>query len=193
MKMEEHPSQLQIHKQIDELFETFDARKESRKTLLGFSLIYLSGYFTDPPALFHPQLIHALESEDERRVLILGFRGSGKSTFGSMALPLWAALEYPEKYPFIILVADSARQATLNISAIKHELETNQLIKQDYDAPKHLARVIHHEYFEPAYPDFAPRTKWSLQNAFTSGFKLLEPVPQFKATASFGEFFNSLN
>jgi hypothetical protein len=100
--------------------------------LLGFSLVYLTGYFTDPPALFHPQLIHVLESEDECRVLILGFRGSGKSTFGSMALPLRAALEYPEKYPFIILVADSSRQATLNISAIKHELETNQLIKQDY-------------------------------------------------------------
>ena len=130
--MEEPPRQLQLHSEIDELFETFDARKESRKSLLGFSLVYLSGYFTDPPALFHPELIHALESEAERRVLILGFRGSGKSTFGSLALPLWAALEYPEKYPFIILVADSSRQATLNISAIKHELETNQLIKQDY-------------------------------------------------------------
>jgi predicted phage terminase large subunit-like protein len=130
--MEKNPSQLQPHSAIDELFETFDARKESRKSLLGFSLVYLSGYFTDPPAVFHPELIRALESEAERRVLILGFRGSGKSTFGSLALPLWAALEYPEKYPFIILVADSSRQATLNISAIKHELETNQLIKQDY-------------------------------------------------------------
>jgi hypothetical protein len=58
-------------------FESFEARKESRKTLLGFSLIYLTGYFTDPPATFHPQLVHALEDERERRVLILGFRGSG--------------------------------------------------------------------------------------------------------------------
>jgi hypothetical protein len=113
-------------------FETFEGRKESRKHLLGFSLIYLTGYFTDPPATFHPQLVHALEDENERRVLILGFRSSGKSTFGSLALPLWAALEHPDKYPFIILVADSSRQATLNISAIKHELETNTLIKQDY-------------------------------------------------------------
>jgi phage terminase large subunit-like protein len=117
---------------LDSPFDTFEARKESRKSLLGFSLVYLTGYFTDPPALFHPELIHALESDAEKRVLILGFRGSGKSTFGSLALPLWAALEYPEKYPFIILVADSSRQATLNISAIKHELETNSLIKQDY-------------------------------------------------------------
>jgi predicted phage terminase large subunit-like protein len=41
-------------------------------------------------------------------------------------------LEYPDKFPFIILIADSSRQATLNISAIKHELETNRRIKQDY-------------------------------------------------------------
>jgi hypothetical protein len=108
--MEEPPSQLQVHNEIDALFETFEARKESRKSLLGFSLVYLTGYFTDPPALFHPELIHALESEHDRRVLVLGFRGSGKSTFGSLALPLWEALEYPEKYPFIILVADSSRQ-----------------------------------------------------------------------------------
>jgi phage terminase large subunit-like protein len=123
-----HPQTLQ---QLDP-FDNFEARKESRKHLLGFSLIYLTGYFTDSPATFHPQLVHALAEEHERRVLILGFRGSGKSTFGSLALPLWAALEYPEKYPFIILIADSSRQATLNISAIKHELETNALIKQDY-------------------------------------------------------------
>lgn len=113
-------------------FETFEARKESRKHLLGFSLIYLTGYFTDPPATFHAQLVHALASDKDRRLLIIGFRGSGKSTLGSLALPLWAALEYPEKYPFIILISDSARQATLNIAAIKTELETNNLIKQDY-------------------------------------------------------------
>ena len=117
-----------------DLFESYEARRQSAKSLLGFSLIYLHGYFSDPPALFHPQLINTLENEAEKRLLIIGFRGSGKSTFGSLALPLWAALEHPEKYPFIILVADSARQATLNISAIKYELETNNLIKQDYGA-----------------------------------------------------------
>jgi phage terminase large subunit-like protein len=113
-------------------FESFDGRQESRKHLLGFSLIYLSGYFTDPPATFHPQLVHTLEDYDQRRLLVIGFRGSGKSTFGSLALPLWAALEKPEQYPFIILISDSTRQATLNIAAIKNELETNSLIKQDY-------------------------------------------------------------
>ena len=126
------PHQQSPESSLSIAFETFEGRKESRKHLLGFSLIYLTGYFTDPPATFHPQLVHALEDEKERRLLVLGFRGSGKSTFGSLALPLWAALEHPDKYPFIILISDSARQATLNIAAIKTELETNQLIKQDY-------------------------------------------------------------
>ena len=129
--MQEHPNQLQ-KPPPESFFETYEARRESARTLLGFSLVYLSGYFTDPPASFHPHLVHALEDDTLKRLLIIGFRGSGKSTFGSLALPLWAALEHPDKYPFILLIADSSRQATLNISSIKSELENNNLIKQDY-------------------------------------------------------------
>jgi hypothetical protein len=33
---------------------------------------------------------------------------------------------------------------------------------------------------------------WSLSNAFTSAFKKLDPIPQFKATAKLGEFLNHL-
>ena len=81
-----------------------------------------------------------------------------------------------------------------------HQLTDGQAKEQIYrafiedqlDAPKHLARLVHKEYFEPSYPDFAPRTAFSLQNAFTSAFKVLDPIPQFKATASLGQFF-SLN
>jgi phage terminase large subunit-like protein len=117
-------------------FESFEERRESGKTLLGFSLVYLHGYFNEKPAAFHADLIHSLEADSYKRLLIIGFRGSGKGIFGSLALPLWAALERPDLYPFIILVADSSRQATLNITSIKHELETNELIKQDYGQVK---------------------------------------------------------
>jgi hypothetical protein len=59
------------------------------------------------------------------------------------------------------------------------------------EAPKHLARMVHDLYFEPKYEEFRPRTIWSLSNAFTSAFKQLEPIPQFKATAKLGEFLES--
>jgi hypothetical protein len=51
-----------------------------------------------------------------------------------------------------------------------------------------LAAVRTDGYFEPKYEEFRSRTIWSLSNAFTSAFKELEPIPQFKATAKLGEF-----
>jgi hypothetical protein len=59
------------------------------------------------------------------------------------------------------------------------------------EAPKHLARTGYDLYFEPKYEEFRPRTIWSLSNAFTSAFKELEPIPQFKATAKLGEFLEA--
>jgi hypothetical protein len=59
------------------------------------------------------------------------------------------------------------------------------------EAPKHLARTVHDLYFEPNYEEFRPRTIWSLSNAFTSAFKELDPIPQFKATAKLGEFLEA--
>jgi hypothetical protein len=60
------------------------------------------------------------------------------------------------------------------------------------EAPKHLARTVHDLYFEPKYEEFQPRTIWSLSNAFTSAFKELDPIPQFKSTAKLGEFLEAL-
>jgi hypothetical protein len=43
---------------------------------------------------------------------------------------------------------------------------------------------------DPKYDEFRPRTMWSLSNAFTSAFKELEPVPQFRATAKLGQYLD---
>src|SRR5207248_1418736 len=59
------------------------------------------------------------------------------------------------------------------------------------EAPKHLARTVDDVYFEPKYEEFRSRTIWSLSNAFTSAFKELDPIPQFKATAKLGEFMET--
>jgi hypothetical protein len=50
---------------------------------------------------------------------------------------------------------------------------------------------VHDLYFEAKYEEFRPRTIWGLSNAFTSAFKELDPVPQFKATAKLGEFLEA--
>ena len=61
-------------------------------------------------------------------------------------------------------------------------------IEDELDAPKHLARRVHELYFGPEHEDFQLRTMWSLSNAFTSAFKELDPIPQFKATAKLGPY-----
>lgn len=61
-------------------------------------------------------------------------------------------------------------------------------IESELEVPKHLARSVHDHYFNPQYDEFAPRTIWSLSNAFTSAFKQLDPIPQFKATAKLAGF-----
>lgn len=114
------------------MFDDHEVRKAFAKSLHGFCLVYLSHYMMFDPAEFHDELLGTLGDHDEHNLSIMGFRGSAKSTFGSLALPLWAALEHSDKYQFIIPVADTGTQAGLNIRAIKEELENNRLIKQDY-------------------------------------------------------------
>lgn len=61
-------------------------------------------------------------------------------------------------------------------------------VEGDLDAPKHLTRRVHDLYFSPEVEEFAPRTIWSLSNAFTSAFKELDPIPAFKATGKLAAF-----
>lgn len=98
----------------------------------AFCLIYFSHYFQLEPALFHPELAINLEDQYNRFLEIIGARGVAKSTYGSLAFPVYAALEQPEKYPFIIPVADTSAQSSMNIANIKNELENNKLLLQDY-------------------------------------------------------------
>ena len=64
-------------------------------------------------------------------------------------------------------------------------------IEGELDVPKHLVRKVHELYFTPQHHEFESRTMWSLSNAFTSAFKELDPIPQFRATARLGRFLES--
>ena len=63
-------------------------------------------------------------------------------------------------------------------------------VQGELDVPKHLARRVHDLYFDPQVEEFAPRTTWTLSNAFTSAFKELDPIPQFRATAKLASFLD---
>jgi len=66
-------------------------------------------------------------------------------------------------------------------------------IEGELEVPRHLARVVHARYFDPQHEEFAPRTMWSLSNAFTLAFKELEAIPQFRAAAKLGAFLEGIH
>jgi hypothetical protein len=82
------------------------------------------------------------------------------------------------------------REQQLSTSAAKLIIY-RAFIEGELGAPRHLAGVVHGLYFNPKYGEFQPRTMWSLSNAFTSAFKELEPIPQFRMTAKLGAFLEA--
>lgn len=64
-------------------------------------------------------------------------------------------------------------------------------IESELECPRHLDRIVHSLYFNPQHEEFQPRTIWSLSNAFTSAFKELDAIPQFKATGKLAGFLES--
>ncbi len=69
-------------------------------------------------------------------------------------------------------------------------------VEGELEVPRHLARVVHEYYFNSPlhFGDaFASRTMWSLSNAFTSAFRELDAIPQFRATAKLGQFLERRN
>lgn len=102
----------------------------AKSSFTMFCLIYLGHYFNLAPAKFHKKLVRILENDKAEAVGVIGFRGSAKSTFCSLAYPIWCAVS--RKFNFMILINDTTPQAKLNIANIKTELEENELINLDF-------------------------------------------------------------
>jgi hypothetical protein len=85
---------------------------------------------------------------------------------------------------------ESWRAQQLSTAAAKLAIY-RAFIEGDLEIPKHLARRVHELYFTPQHEEFESRTMWSLSNAFTSAFKELDPIPQFRATAKLGRFLEA--
>lgn len=106
------------------------------KTLWGFTQVYLADGLSLPPAGFHKEMADALGDHSCEFLEILGFRQSAKSFYGSLALPLWAALVHPERYQYIVLVGDKFSQSSQVIANIKRELDNNFVLKADFGIVK---------------------------------------------------------
>lgn len=101
----------------------------AENSVVGFISACLPHYINYRTAEFHYTLSDVLtdNSGDKDLVEVIGFRDSAKSTYATLALPLFAALT--GRYKFIVLINDTSEQIKLTIANIKFELENNVYIK----------------------------------------------------------------
>ncbi|MFZ5831592.1 MAG: hypothetical protein ACOY3P_16020 [Planctomycetota bacterium] len=101
--------------------------------LLRWGQSFLPQHFARPPSLMHRWLAAQLGRMHTRRGMklnVLGPRGGAKSTLGSLAFALRAALEAAE--PYIWIVSDTRHQAEAHLENIKAELVGNPKLAMGY-------------------------------------------------------------
>jgi len=121
----------------DELARRHRLRARAEKVrgldLLAWGRRYLPDHFRRPPSPMHRWLAEqAAEMAAARgvRVNLLGPRGGAKSTIGTLALPLRAALERRE--PYIWIVSDTVDQAAGHLENLKAELVGSRRLARDF-------------------------------------------------------------
>lgn len=116
-----------------------DRRFKAEHSFEAFCNIYLGEHFSLEPADFHTELADILEDDTEEAVAVIGFRGSAKTTFSSLAYPLWVAVM--KKYNFIIITNETKLQMELNIENIRKEIEDNELLQFDFPELRYKTRM----------------------------------------------------
>lgn len=114
------------------LSNLFHLKELVNSSLMGLVSTCLAHYVTKDMAKYHHSVAQMLESTDQKdeRVLVVGYPGSAKSVFISLAYPIWRAIT--GRSHFIVLIGDTERQVALMIRNIRHEIETNRVIKLLY-------------------------------------------------------------
>lgn len=118
-----------------EVFDRMMADRGVRATVCSespyaFFHVYFAHAVEYDTAAFHREMFHLIGQEELRRIFIVSFRGSGKSTIFTSALPLWSIMGKLQK-KFVLIICDTLPQAKLQMDAIKQELEGNALLKND--------------------------------------------------------------
>jgi predicted phage terminase large subunit-like protein len=112
--------------------------RQGRASLLDWGREFLPEHFHRPPSGLQSWLAAELDGWETFRktsrrgvkLNIVGPRGAAKSTLGSLAFPLRAAVEAREAY--IWITSDTRHQAVMHLENIKSELLDNRRLRETY-------------------------------------------------------------
>lgn len=120
---------------LQKITEAVQNSREARidlaeKSLGYFATIYFSHYFKNNVPQFHHDMYELLADENVKRLEVIAFRGSAKSTIVSLIYPIWCSV-FKKKH-FIILCSDTHSQAKQIITNLIFELEHNDKLVRDF-------------------------------------------------------------
>ncbi|MFH0873459.1 MAG: hypothetical protein V1846_01315 [Candidatus Komeilibacteria bacterium] len=95
-----------------------------------FFHVYFAHYVTYETAPFQQEIFHLTEDDKLKLCVLVAFRESGKSTIVATSYPLWAILGKQQK-KFVLLLSQTQIKAQQQLRNIKHELENNEILKND--------------------------------------------------------------
>jgi len=99
-----------------------------------FARYYLPHHFDLEPAKFHQKIFEDVQNlllgEGVQNLLEVVFRGGGKTTIVTLALPLWSICFLLRR--FIVVISDTQGQSKEQLATVKDELEHNERIEEDF-------------------------------------------------------------
>lgn len=104
--------------------------KVARKSFRMFCAIYFPEHLKHPFADFQRDMIDNAQDKTLNNMIVVAFRGSGKSTILNLMYTLWSVMGVHDMRN-ICIVSRTHEQARLHFQNIKDELESNQLLKSD--------------------------------------------------------------
>lgn len=128
---------------VADLLTTTEGRRVlTQHDPLLFAYVYLKHHITAPDGSmtvcdFHLDLLNyasdwtkPIGRRKETRACFIAPRNSGKSTWIFLLLPMWAAAHGHRK--FVAAFSDSEQQALTHLHTFKTELDTNELLRNDF-------------------------------------------------------------
>jgi len=103
----------------------------TRESFLLFFGAYFGKYIRYAFADFHREIFRMAEDETLKTIVIMGARGSAKSTIMNTALAIWSILGKPGKH-CIVIVSETQVKAKKHFTNVKDELNWNEVMKKDF-------------------------------------------------------------
>lgn len=105
-------------------------RAVTRLSHQWFFHIFFGRHIIYPTAPFHKEIFRLTEDQEHQRLVVMAFRGSGKSTILTLSYPLWSILGVQQK-KHVVIISGSREQTKAHFLNLREELKHNQLLRND--------------------------------------------------------------